>query len=115
MGEFHAVAGSSVYDATDMGRSKRAWWVLLPCVGRALKQGEIVVAKDLRSFLKQVEANAPSELVRVARPVSPIYELPGVLRKLQSENRYPGRLVRGRGGIEAADDLQCAGQHHAVG
>ena len=45
--------------------------------------------KDLRSFLNRVEVNAPSELVRVSRPVSPVYELPGVLRKLQSEGRYP--------------------------
>ncbi len=45
--------------------------------------------KDLRSFLKRVEERTPSELVRVSRPVSPVYELPAVVRKLQSENRYP--------------------------
>ena len=47
------------------------------------------MAKDLRSFLRRIEVNAPSELVRVSRPVSPVYELPGVLRKLQSEGRCP--------------------------
>jgi len=47
------------------------------------------VPKDLRSFLKRVEERTPSELVRVSRPVSPVYELPAVVRKLQSENRYP--------------------------
>lgn len=47
------------------------------------------MAKDLRSFLKQVEEHTPSELVRVSRPVSPVFELPAVVRKLQAENRYP--------------------------
>jgi 2,5-furandicarboxylate decarboxylase 1 len=47
------------------------------------------VVKDLRSFLGGVEKMLPEELVRVAREVRPVYELPGVLRRLQADRRYP--------------------------
>lgn len=45
--------------------------------------------KDLRSFLARLEQRASDDLVRVTKPVSPVYELPAVVRKLQSERRYP--------------------------
>src|SRR6266540_1012512 len=47
------------------------------------------MAKDLRTFLRRLEERAPDELLRVRRPVSVDLELTGVLRKLQSEQRYP--------------------------
>lgn len=47
------------------------------------------MAKDLRSFLAQLQERAPEELARVSRPVSADFELVGVLRKLQSQRRYP--------------------------
>ncbi len=55
--------------------------------------------KDLRDFLARLEQHAPAELLRVKRPVDPVFELPGVLRKLQAERRYPAVLfeqVKGR-------------------
>src|SRR5688572_22358272 len=57
------------------------------------------MAKDLRSFLARLAERAPEELVRVSRPVDPEFELAGVLRKLQAEQRYPAALfenVKGR-------------------
>jgi 2,5-furandicarboxylate decarboxylase 1 len=50
------------------------------------------MAKDLRSFLAQVEKNLPSELRHVSRPVDSVFELTAVLRRLQAENRYPAVL-----------------------
>ncbi|HEY3209988.1 MAG TPA: UbiD family decarboxylase [Actinomycetota bacterium] len=47
------------------------------------------MAKDLRTFLARLEQRAPDELVRVTRPVDPKFELPGVVRRLQSNSRYP--------------------------
>src|SRR6266571_5645604 len=47
------------------------------------------MAKDLRTFLRRLEERAPDQLLRVKRPVSVDLELTGVLRKLQSEQRYP--------------------------
>ena len=50
------------------------------------------MAKDLRTFLKRLEERAPSELVRVSREVDPVFELPGVVRRLQADQRYPAVL-----------------------
>jgi 2,5-furandicarboxylate decarboxylase 1 len=47
------------------------------------------MTKDLRSFLRDLEATAPGELEHVKRPVSVDFELTGVLRRLQSDSRYP--------------------------
>src|SRR2546423_15583033 len=55
--------------------------------------------KDLRTFLPRLEERAPGEFLRVKRPVDPVFELPGVVRKLQAERRYPAVLfeqVKGR-------------------
>src|SRR5436305_11981509 len=55
--------------------------------------------KDLRTFLARLEERAPGEFLRVKRPVDPVFELPGVVRKLQAERRYPAVLfeqVKGR-------------------
>jgi 2,5-furandicarboxylate decarboxylase 1 len=48
--------------------------------------------KDLRSFLKRLEENAPDELVRVEREVDPVYEIPAVIRRLQADRRDPAVL-----------------------
>lgn len=48
--------------------------------------------KDLRSFLKRLEENAPDELVRVEREVDPVYEIPAVVRRLQADRRDPAVL-----------------------
>src|SRR5215211_1712631 len=50
------------------------------------------MAKDLRTFLRRLEERAPSELVRVQREVDPVFELPGVVRRLQADQRYPAVL-----------------------
>lgn len=47
------------------------------------------MAKDLRHFLAELEKRLPEEYAEVDREVDPRFELPGVLRKLQEENRYP--------------------------
>lgn len=48
--------------------------------------------KDLRSFLKRLEENAPDEFVRVEREVDPVYEIPAVVRRLQADRRDPAVL-----------------------
>ena len=45
--------------------------------------------KDLREFLKQVEAEEPDQLVRVKREVDPHFEITGVLAKLERERKFP--------------------------
>src|SRR5919106_798629 len=45
--------------------------------------------KDLREFLKQVEAEEPDQLVRVKREVDPHFEITGVLAKLEKERKFP--------------------------
>ncbi|HEX6511942.1 MAG TPA: UbiD family decarboxylase [Chloroflexota bacterium] len=54
--------------------------------------------KDLRTFLRQVQEMLPDDYVHVEREVDPEFELTGVLRKLQEQNRFPTVLfehVRG--------------------
>lgn len=50
------------------------------------------MGKDLRTFLKQVEDRYPGEYETVSREVDPEFELTGVLRRLQQDNRYPAVL-----------------------
>jgi len=50
------------------------------------------VAKDLRTFIRQVEEQFPGDLIRVRREVSPDLEMTAVLRKLQDEGRFPALL-----------------------
>ena len=54
------------------------------------------MAKDLRTFLQRLEERAPSELVKVSREVDPVFELPGVVRRLQADQRYPAVLFERR-------------------
>ncbi|MGH7771232.1 MAG: UbiD family decarboxylase [Candidatus Binatia bacterium] len=45
--------------------------------------------KDLRTFLKELEAEEPDQLIRVKREVNPHFEVTGVLAKLEKERRFP--------------------------
>ena len=47
------------------------------------------MAKDLRSFLKEIENSNPDELYRVSKEVDPKYELAGIVTKLEQERRSP--------------------------
>ena len=48
--------------------------------------------KDLRTFLKRLETQAPDQLVNVKREVDPVFEMTAVLRRLQADQRYPAVL-----------------------
>ncbi|MFQ5915042.1 MAG: UbiD family decarboxylase [Nitrospinota bacterium] len=55
--------------------------------------------KDLRTFIEDLEEKSPGQLLRVKRPVSPHFEIPAVVRRLQEERRFPAILfeqVEGR-------------------
>lgn len=47
------------------------------------------MAKDLRAFLKEIEAEEPDQLVRIKKEVDPHFEVTGVLAKLESERKFP--------------------------
>jgi 2,5-furandicarboxylate decarboxylase 1 len=47
------------------------------------------MALDLRSFLRQLEVEAPDQMVRVTREVDPHFEVTAVLAKLEKERKFP--------------------------
>lgn len=47
------------------------------------------MSKDLRYFLDQLAKKRPQDLLKVEREVDPVFELTGVLRRLQEEGRFP--------------------------
>ena len=47
------------------------------------------MAKDLRGFLKELEAEEPDQILRVKREVDPHFEVTGVLAKLEKERSFP--------------------------
>jgi len=47
------------------------------------------VAKDLRGFLTEIEAEEPDQLLRVTREVDPHFEVTGILAKLEKERKFP--------------------------
>jgi len=47
------------------------------------------LVKDLRYFIDVLERKNPENVVRVKREVDPRFELSGVLRKLQDQNKFP--------------------------
>src|SRR4051794_12441681 len=47
------------------------------------------MAKDLRTFIAQVEEHFPSTYLKTSKQVDPNLELTGVLRKFQSQNQFP--------------------------
>ena len=47
------------------------------------------MTKDLRGFLKELEAEEPDQVIRVTREVNPHFEVTGVLAKLEKERKFP--------------------------
>lgn len=47
------------------------------------------MAVDLRGFLRQLEVEAPDQVVRVTREVDPHFEVTAVLAKLEKERKFP--------------------------
>lgn len=47
------------------------------------------MAKDLREFLREVEAEEPDQIIRVRREVNPHFEVTGVLARLEKERKFP--------------------------
>jgi UbiD family decarboxylase len=47
------------------------------------------MAKDLRNFIAELEAKHPEELARVAKAISPRYEITALLTKLEKAKRFP--------------------------
>ena len=45
--------------------------------------------KDLRSFIAEVEAKSPDDIVRVRKPISPRYEISALLTHLEKRKRFP--------------------------
>ena len=45
--------------------------------------------KDLRSFIAELENKYPEEVARVARPISPRYEITALLTQLEKAKRFP--------------------------
>jgi 2,5-furandicarboxylate decarboxylase 1 len=58
------------------------------------------MCKDLRTFIQQVRERFPADFLRVPREIDPEYELTGVLRKLQEEQRFPMVLFERVRGME---------------
>lgn len=50
--------------------------------------------KDLRSFIEILRNQYPEELIEVERPISPRFEIPVVLRKLQQQGNFSAVLFR---------------------
>ncbi len=48
--------------------------------------------KDLRSFIRQLQAEAPEELVVIEREVDPRFEASAILQHLENEDRFPAVL-----------------------
>jgi UbiD family decarboxylase len=47
------------------------------------------MAKDLRGFIAELEAKSPEEVARVAKLVSPRYEISAILTHLENRKRFP--------------------------
>ncbi len=47
------------------------------------------MAKDLRSFIAELEATSPEDVARVTKPVSPRYEMSALLTHLERRKRFP--------------------------
>ena len=43
------------------------------------------MAKDLRSFIAELEAASPEEIARVTKPISPRYEITALLTQLEKQ------------------------------
>ena len=58
------------------------------------------MAQNLRSFLAELEACHPGDLLRIEREVSPVYEIPAFVRKLDLLGRYNAVLFENVRGFE---------------
>ena len=47
------------------------------------------MAKDLRSFIAQLEAKSPEDIVRIKKSISPRYEMSALLTHLEKRKRFP--------------------------
>ncbi len=47
------------------------------------------MAKDLRSFLSELEAEEPDQLLHVTKEVDPHFEVTGILARLEKERKFP--------------------------
>ena len=57
------------------------------------------MSKDLRTFLGYLSEHCPKEIVTVARPVSPAWEIAAVVRRFQQENQFPAILFENVSGF----------------
>ncbi len=58
------------------------------------------MSKDLRTFIASLQEDHPKEIVRVARPVDPSWEIAAVVRKFQAENQFPTIVFENVTGFE---------------
>jgi len=47
------------------------------------------MAKDLRSFIAELESRSPSDIARVTKPISPRYEITALLTRLEKRKQFP--------------------------
>jgi len=47
------------------------------------------MAKDLRSFIAELEARLPDDIARVAQPISPRYEITALLTQMEKRKQFP--------------------------
>ncbi|HEX2226700.1 MAG TPA: UbiD family decarboxylase [Candidatus Binatia bacterium] len=47
------------------------------------------MAKDLRSFIAQLERESPQEIIRISKPISPRYEISALLTHLETQKKFP--------------------------
>ena len=59
------------------------------------------MAKDLRSFIAELEAASPAEIARVTNPISPRYEITALLTQLEKSKRFPLLFCENVEGSEA--------------
>ena len=59
------------------------------------------MAKDLRSFIAELESKYPEEVARVKNPVAPRYEITALLTQLEKQKRFPLLFCENVAGSEA--------------
>ncbi len=57
--------------------------------------------KDLRSFIAELESKHPEEVARVAKPISPRYEITALLTQLEKSKRFPLLICENVEGVDA--------------
>jgi UbiD family decarboxylase len=59
------------------------------------------MAKDLRSFIAELESKYPEEVARVKKPIAPRYEITALLTQLEKHKRFPLLFCENVAGREA--------------